>query len=101
MSALDDLEIKVKSLRDKLKGAEKSWHEAMIAAHPCQPGTIGIHRGTEVKVCRLVVRYDIVRLYGNKKTKNGWHATETELWQAFNPKDQSPAPPAHPGRGEE
>ncbi len=85
MSNIDDLKIKVKSLKDKLDAAEDALHYAMIEAHPIKVGTIGLHGPDTVIVSKLVIRYDRVREYGRKKTKAGWSGAERELHRGFAP----------------
>lgn len=87
MSNIDDLKAKVKSLNDKLTEATRALNAALVEAHPFKVGDVGFHRSEEVMISAVFVKYGSVYMKARRKTKSGWHATETDIWNTFTPKE--------------
>lgn len=85
MSAIEDLEAKVRRLRDQLRDAEDKLGRAKIDAHPYRAGDIVTERGEEFRVSGVWVgRFGRVRMTGNPRKKDGeWSKADRRL---HNPK---------------
>ena len=73
MSAIDDLERKVRSLNDQLNAARKSLREARLSEYPIKAGHIVKDRsGEEFRVIAVTVNnYGLFEVEGNDRKKNG------------------------------
>ena len=83
MSTIEDLERKVKRLRDQLRAAEISWADALIDAHPVKVGNvIRDRRGDEYRVVSVHgSRWGRLEMRGNPRKKNGeWSKAERIIY---------------------
>lgn len=80
MSVIEDLEIKVQSLGDRLSAAQQSLMTAKLEKCPIKVGTIVIMSACEYQVTHIDVSHDYLigkenwqrpALYGRRKLKNG------------------------------
>lgn len=96
MSAIEDLERKVQSLRAKLQDAEAKLHRARVEAAPVKVGDVVVdHRGEEFRVAEVDPRSYGVHVRGNPRKQDGtWSRAVRHVFDWRHPNKNAGRPRA-------
>jgi hypothetical protein len=94
VSAIDDLERKVESLRAQLRDAEGKLRNARLAVAPVKVGDVlSTNDYPEARVCRVTPEYGSYTIVVNPRRKDGeWGTSERYVYGRYEVVSRVPAP---------